>query len=666
MTYSSFRSPRPVWLAPVVAGFLVLPGAHLYAEETATPATSNLATTPTQESETDQWLRQRQELKEAFAAARGRDKESSPREGLAILSSLANDGDGEPADPIAWLAIALQRISPPAGQKSPELADLLELSILAQRPFERARSIALNTQDPLALAIVGHATAIGLGTTRDQALAYPLLRDAFERREPYAAVVLHRLFPEKTSSKELEQAAKLGEVEAKILLLESDLKSSDRNALKRAGETLLELIPNSLLPNQAIDYANRLKASPAGRSAVLAVFERLAELGADVKEALADLGSDKAPSMGWGDELPPVPTMEWLRGDAQTLKEALGSKPIVIEFWATWCPPCVASLPKLNELAKKYEGRVAFVAISDEDPSTIMQFLKRRESLGETFPVASDTEAQWKNPLFSGFGLRGIPSAFVIGSDGKIAWDGHPMGGLEKAIETALKTPQTPSSKTKRGNILARRYLRIAQENGGATTLDNLKDELKNLRPADRVAAGLIIAREALSSPDDSGRMRLLKLSADLLETSVDPETSKNFEEFEVLGKVQVALDRKPKAEETFTAALRVLARHHPDIERIRNHIEELAPAPTRGLLPDATATPNTPSQPARPSLAPPRGTPIVVSPRGTPISVAPRGTPIIVAPRGTPITVAPRGTPLGLAPQASDRATTISVERAN
>ncbi len=52
-----------------------------------------------------------------------------------------------------------------------------------------------------------------------------------------------------------------------------------------------------------------------------------------------------------------------------------------------------------------------------------------------TYPVASDP----KGAVSAGYPVTGIPAAFVIGRDGKVAWQGHPMSGLEAAIEAALK-----------------------------------------------------------------------------------------------------------------------------------------------------------------------------------------------------------------------------------
>jgi thiol-disulfide isomerase/thioredoxin len=59
-------------------------------------------------------------------------------------------------------------------------------------------------------------------------------------------------------------------------------------------------------------------------------------------------------------------------------------KVTIVSFWATWCPPCIAELPSLNNLYKDYKDKVEFVFISNEKPSVLKNFLKENEY---NFPV---------------------------------------------------------------------------------------------------------------------------------------------------------------------------------------------------------------------------------------------------------------------------------------
>ena len=105
----------------------------------------------------------------------------------------------------------------------------------------------------------------------------------------------------------------------------------------------------------------------------------------------------------------------------------------IVEFWATWCPPCRQSIPHLNELNKKFKDKgLVVIGITDEDKATVEKF---RKGTPMEYNVATDKGGK----LSQQFGINGIPQAFIIGKDGKILWEGHPMQLKEAAIENALK-----------------------------------------------------------------------------------------------------------------------------------------------------------------------------------------------------------------------------------
>jgi thiol-disulfide isomerase/thioredoxin len=121
---------------------------------------------------------------------------------------------------------------------------------------------------------------------------------------------------------------------------------------------------------------------------------------------------------------------KWL--NTQPLKlSALKGKVVVIEFWATWCGPCRASIPHLKELNAKYASKgLTLVSLTDERAEVAEPFVKQN---GMDYPIGTDSSTG------EAYGVTGIPHAVVVGKDGKVAWEGHPMSGLDKAIEAALK-----------------------------------------------------------------------------------------------------------------------------------------------------------------------------------------------------------------------------------
>lgn len=133
-----------------------------------------------------------------------------------------------------------------------------------------------------------------------------------------------------------------------------------------------------------------------------------------------------------GDEAPEIGAEEWLNINGPISLHSLRGKVVVLEFWATWCGPCRISIPHLVKLNDEYGSKgVVLVSLTDEDRveakiDAFMADMKMDYIVG----TGSDTHID--------YGVNGIPTAFVIDRAGKIAWIGHPMSDLERAIESAL------------------------------------------------------------------------------------------------------------------------------------------------------------------------------------------------------------------------------------
>ena len=148
-----------------------------------------------------------------------------------------------------------------------------------------------------------------------------------------------------------------------------------------------------------------------------------------------------------GDPAAPLDIAEWVRGDAVDLADVQGNKVVVVEFWATWCGPCLTSIPHLTELQHKFADRgVVVIGISAEDPGTVRPFLDRMGAKMD-YTVAVDNNRQTSKGYMTAYGQNGIPHAFVIDLEGRIAWHGHPMSELDQVLDriapaVAVKKPK--------------------------------------------------------------------------------------------------------------------------------------------------------------------------------------------------------------------------------
>lgn len=129
-----------------------------------------------------------------------------------------------------------------------------------------------------------------------------------------------------------------------------------------------------------------------------------------------------------GDTAPPLSAERWFRG---TERDAVTEGRVtLVEFWATWCGPCIAVMPHISELSDTLgpEG-LDVVAVSldrGENAGQLVEtFLEERSEI-VSFEVMLD-DGETNRTWFEAAGLRGIPSSFVVAQDGRIAWIGHPM-----------------------------------------------------------------------------------------------------------------------------------------------------------------------------------------------------------------------------------------------
>jgi len=172
---------------------------------------------------------------------------------------------------------------------------------------------------------------------------------------------------------------------------------------------------------------------------------RLAMVLAAVGIMGAALAQDEKVTLKVGDKAPPLAVAKWLKGTpTKTFKPG---QVYVVEFWATWCGPCKVSIPHLTELQKKYGDKVSFNGISvwEEQNPTDEKYIEKVQAFvtewGDkmAYNVAADGMAgTMAKTWMQAAGQGGIPAAFVINQEGKIAWIGHPMSDMDKVLDEVI------------------------------------------------------------------------------------------------------------------------------------------------------------------------------------------------------------------------------------
>lgn len=148
-------------------------------------------------------------------------------------------------------------------------------------------------------------------------------------------------------------------------------------------------------------------------------------------------------AVGVGQMAPKLEVGKWIKGKPVPLFEK--GTIYVIESWATWCVPCIQSIPHLTELQKKYSDRVKVIGIDvwEQDAARADQFVAK-QGAHMNYAIAQDLvpagrtfyEGKFAKAWIEGAGKYsvGIPLAYIVDGNGMIAWIGHPTE-LDRPLE---------------------------------------------------------------------------------------------------------------------------------------------------------------------------------------------------------------------------------------
>lgn len=204
-----------------------------------------------------------------------------------------------------------------------------------------------------------------------------------------------------------------------------------------------------------------------------------------------------------GDAAPAFEVGKWVQGEP--VKSLEKGKVYVIECWATWCGPCRATIPHLNELSKEHKD-VTFIGVDiwEDDESKVEPFVKQ---MGEkmTYRVALDEKSKVKEGAIAknwmqAAGRNGIPSAFIIDKDSKIAWMGHPAA-MDKVLSEIVGGTFDPKVE--------------AAREAAEQALQNAVQEkvIAPLRAKKYDEALAAIDELAKANPDKAGNLRQMKVA---------------------------------------------------------------------------------------------------------------------------------------------------------
>ena len=216
------------------------------------------------------------------------------------------------------------------------------------------------------------------------------------------------------------------------------------------------------------------------------------------------------PTLNVGDPAPALKPGKWIKGDAVPKFEK--GKLYVIEFWATWCGPCRASIPHLSELQKQYPD-VIFIGqdVWERNEAAVEPFVNQ---MGDKmkYRVAMDNPSGETGFMAINWmvaaGQDGIPTAFVIDKESRIAWIGHPMrlDRVLKAVIDGSFDAKAEAAKTQAFMTLTKSMEKAARAKDAAAAIKLIDDGLK-AHPEWTSDLGMYKFQLMIQSGDSAGAM---------------------------------------------------------------------------------------------------------------------------------------------------------------
>ncbi|WP_276500036.1 TlpA family protein disulfide reductase [Terrimonas pollutisoli] len=144
----------------------------------------------------------------------------------------------------------------------------------------------------------------------------------------------------------------------------------------------------------------------------------------------------RAPSVNIGDPAPPMRVYSWIKGTPVNIFEK--GNIYVVDLWATWCQPCIAEMPRLSALARKYRGHVTVLGVDvlERKTTTLRKIKTFVDSMGAQmdYNVIMADSGQIEKDWLSATEEMGIPTTFIVDREGRLGWMGHPCDNFEDAL----------------------------------------------------------------------------------------------------------------------------------------------------------------------------------------------------------------------------------------
>ncbi len=134
---------------------------------------------------------------------------------------------------------------------------------------------------------------------------------------------------------------------------------------------------------------------------------------------------------------PDISIKEWVYGEKYPLDYMAGN-PYVVDFWATWCGPCLQTMPIMEEIHEKYAAKgLRVLGLSVDDETGVVEDFIEDNNIKYSIAMDKNTSGD--------YGIRGLPTVVVIDAAGVVQWGGHPADEVfEKVVKAVVEKSPKP------------------------------------------------------------------------------------------------------------------------------------------------------------------------------------------------------------------------------
>lgn len=224
-----------------------------------------------------------------------------------------------------------------------------------------------------------------------------------------------------------------------------ELPASEKRAVADEAQALLEQAPGSL---ENVRLASNV-ANVAGNSGDEPLAIELLDYMIPTFDAASDAGiKELAPKVEGLSRRLKLPGNE-MQLAGHTVRggeldwESYRGKVVLVDYWATWCGPCMAELPNLRRCYEKYHA-LGFdvVGVSlDESPEAVAQFVRQQQTPWKTLCGDSPENSGWNHPMAVRYGIRRLPQAILVDREGRVVHLNAKGDQLETLLDKLLADP---------------------------------------------------------------------------------------------------------------------------------------------------------------------------------------------------------------------------------